>query len=242
MSEKDWVQVIWNNKDVRIDKKPIFYKNYYDSGTIYICDLQLHKSVNDSFHLILEMISKTNFLVWAGLRHSIPHSLKSSTYNAAIGPLQLILEDNIFDVSKKKSKDYYKGLVGRKAQCPKSINKLQNNFNLSLQQLTQIFQLSHTVALEPYVKVFSILVLNGILYTNSKLYQIGYISSDLCSFCIRASEKLYHLFYFCPFSKNLWSDYGSFWHLLTNEKMQLSLQDIIVGVVTTKCPSHHLLN
>ena len=101
-SEKDWVHIIWNDKDVRIDKKTYFLQNYYDSRIIYICDLQLHKSVKDSFHLILEMISKTNFLVWAGLQHSIPHSLKSSTYNAAIGPLQLILEDNIFDVSKKK--------------------------------------------------------------------------------------------------------------------------------------------
>ena len=101
-SEKDWVHVIWNNKDVRIDKKPIFfffYKNYdYDLGIIYICDLQLNKSVKDLFHLILEKISKTNFLVWAGLRHSIPHSLRSSAYNAAIGPLQLILEDNIFQL------------------------------------------------------------------------------------------------------------------------------------------------
>ena len=192
----------------------------------------MHKSVKDS----------TNFLVWAGLRHSIPHSLRSSTYNAAIGPLQLILEDNIFDVSKKKSKDYYKALVGRKAQFPKSINKLQNNFNLLLQQLTQSFQLPHTVALEPYVRPFQYKVLNGILYTNSKLYQIGYISSDLCSFCTRTSQSLYHLFYFCPFSKTFWSDFESFWHLLTNEKIQLSLQDIIVGVVTTKCPSHHLLN
>ena len=43
----DWVHVIWNNKDIRIDKKAIFYKNYYDSGIIYICDLQLHKSVKD---------------------------------------------------------------------------------------------------------------------------------------------------------------------------------------------------
>ena len=102
-SEKDWVHIIWNNKDICIDKKPIFfYKNYYDSGIIYICELQLHKSVKDSFHLILEKISKTNFLVWAGLQHSIPHSLRSSTYNVAIGPLQLILEDNIFAVSKKK--------------------------------------------------------------------------------------------------------------------------------------------
>ena len=76
----------------------------------------------------------------------------------------------------------------------------------------------------------------------SKLYQIGYISSDLCSFCTQASESLYHLFYFCPFSKTFSFDFESFWHLLTNEKTQLSLQDIVVGVVTTKCPSYHLLN
>ena len=25
-------------------------------------------------------------------------------------------------------------------------------------------------------------------------------------------------FYFCPFSKTFWSDFESFWHLLTNEK------------------------
>ena len=96
--------------------------------------------------------------------------------------------------------------------------------------------------LEPYVRAFQYKVLNGILYTNSKLYQIGYILSDLCSFCARASESLYHHFYFCPFSKTLWSTLESFWHLLTNEKIQLSLQDIIVGVVTTKSPSHQLLN
>ena len=105
--------------------------------------------------------------------------------------------------------------------------KLQNNFNLSLQQLTQFLQRPHTVALEPYVRAFQFIVLSGILYTNSKFYQVGYISSDLCSFCIRASESLYHLFYFCPFSKTFWSDFESFWHLLTNEKIQLSLQDII---------------
>ena len=48
--------------------------------------------------------------------------------------------------------------------------------------------------------------------------------------------------FFLFVSKNFWSDFESFWHLLTNEKIQLSLQDTIVGVVTTKCPSHHLLN
>ena len=207
-SEKDWVHVIWNNKDIRI-KSLFFYKNHYDSGIIYIFDLPMHKSVKDS----------TNFLVWAGLGHSIPHSLRSSTYNAAIGPLQLILEDNIFGVSEKKSKDYYKALVGRKAQSPKSINKLQNNFNLLLQQLTQSFQLPHTVALEPYVKAFQYKVLNGILYTNSKLYQIGYIQAISVPYVPWRQSRCIIIFYFCTFSKNFWSDFESFWHLLTNEKI-----------------------
>ena len=38
-SEKDWAHVIWDYKDIRIEKKPIFYKNHYDSEIIYICDL-----------------------------------------------------------------------------------------------------------------------------------------------------------------------------------------------------------
>ena len=58
----------------------------------------------------------------------------------------------------------------------------------------------------------------------------------------RESATLYHLFYFYPFSKTFWSDFESFWHLLTREIIQLSLQDITVGVLTTKRPSHHLLN
>ena len=61
--------------------------------------------------------------MWAGLRHSTPHSIRGSAYNAAIRPLQLILGDNIFDVSKKKSKHYNKALVGRKVQSPQIINK-----------------------------------------------------------------------------------------------------------------------
>ena len=41
-----------------------------------------------------------------------------------------------------------------------------NETSLELQKLTQIFQLPHTVALEPYIRVFQYKVLNGILDTN----------------------------------------------------------------------------
>ena len=32
----NWKNIIWNNKEIRIDKKPIYYENYIESGTDYL--------------------------------------------------------------------------------------------------------------------------------------------------------------------------------------------------------------
>ena len=37
-SESDWKIIVWNNKEIRIDNKPVYYKNYFKSGIIYIHD------------------------------------------------------------------------------------------------------------------------------------------------------------------------------------------------------------
>ena len=34
--EKKWQNIIWNNKDIRINNKSIFYKKFFESGIIYI--------------------------------------------------------------------------------------------------------------------------------------------------------------------------------------------------------------
>ena len=39
---KDWVNTIWNNKDIRINDGPVFYKNYFESGVVFVHDLLLH--------------------------------------------------------------------------------------------------------------------------------------------------------------------------------------------------------
>ena len=88
----------------------------------------------------------------------------------------------------------YSLLVHKIAQYPNIINKLQNDFNFSIDQLRQIFSLPHSVVLESYVKGFQFKVLNSILYTNSKLHKIGFKTDDPCSFCKAEPETLYHHF------------------------------------------------
>ena len=48
-------------------------------------------------------------------------------------------------------------------------NKLQSDFSLSTDQVSQFFILPHSIALELHVKAFQYKVLNSILYTNTKL-------------------------------------------------------------------------
>ena len=89
----------------------------------------------------------------------------------------------------------------------------------------------HSVALEAYVKAFQYKILNSILYTNAKLYKIGFKFNDSCSFCSSEPETLYHFLYLCPFSVDFWRDFEVFWHQILKENIRLSLQDVLSNFI-----------
>lgn len=39
---QDWLNIIWNNRDVPRDGNPVFYKNFFISGIVYLRDLLLN--------------------------------------------------------------------------------------------------------------------------------------------------------------------------------------------------------
>jgi len=67
--------------------------------------------------------NKTNILEWAGLRRSIPLSLRSYDRYPYINSPTFVVGDNNFDVTKGKSKDYYNLLVREKAKPPNIITE-----------------------------------------------------------------------------------------------------------------------
>ena len=175
--------------------------------------------------------------MWAGLRHSIPINLKLhvDTPQKSLAPTPILkMKNDTFIVSEKKSRDYYKVLISNKAQFPNAINNLVNEFHLSADQLKKVFILPHSVAFEPYVKAFQYKILNSIMFTNVRLYKIGFKDSDLCSFCKTEPENLHHLLFLCNHSRLFWSIFEQYWLSLTNERIHLSLQDVIVGRISSQ--------
>ena len=215
-TEKNGTNIIWNNCEIRIDNKPVHYKNYYEAGIVYTQDLLFNLNVSDAYNHLSNKINKTNILQLAGLRRSIPYPLRDKDWLPSINPPTFVIDDNIFDVTTKKSKEFYALLIRDKAQLPYTAYKLQSDFNLTSDQLKQIFQLPHSVTLESYVKAFQYKVLNSILYTNTKLYKIGFRTNDLCSFCKGQPESLNHLLFHCSYSKQFWKDFEIYWCIISS--------------------------
>ena len=44
------------------------------------------------------------------------------------------------------------------------------------------------------------------------------------------------MLYHCPFSIAFWRDFEAYWLMVRDEQIHLTLEDIIVGVITRTCP------
>ena len=107
-SQKLYQNIIWNNKDIRINDKPIFSKTFFNSGLTLVSDLRIDLDLTDSYNTIAKKIEKSNFLIWAGLRLAIPPHLKlnlrANDHTFLTMPPSLIISNNDFNTLTKKQK------------------------------------------------------------------------------------------------------------------------------------------
>jgi len=133
-------------------------------------------------------------------------------------------------------KDYYTMLISKKAQFSNSSLVLKSDFNLNEDQLRKVCLLPHIVCSKAYVKAFQYKVFNFILYTNTKLNNIRYITDDKCSFCKSEPEipsRLFLTAYTQSSSRNILNFY---FYSLAKEFVHLKLRDALIGIITSECP------
>jgi len=156
--------VTWNNKEIKIDCKSVFYKHYFNMNIKYTNDMLFDKSNIESFNVFRsEGLTRCNFLVWTGLRQSIPLKLRVNIPNFKA----------ILDLESLKCHDYYCFLIKQKLEKPSKWVKLKNEFSLDDKQVSGAFLLPVKVANEPYLRSFQYKVLNSVLFTDDRLCKIG---------------------------------------------------------------------
>ena len=112
----------------------------------------------------------------------------------------------IFDLENYRCRHYYSTLIKFIYERPKKWVMLADKFDFTEEQLSKTYLLPFHVASEPYVRSFQYRVLNCILFTNDRLFKIGYISNPNCTFCNEALETIQHLLFSCTISQAFWND------------------------------------
>ena len=113
-------------------------------------------------------MTRSIFLVWTGLRQSVPLKLRFNITNFKV----------ILDLESLKCHDYYCFLIKQKLEKPSKWVKLKKEFSLDDKQVSEAFLLPVRVANELYLRSFQYKVLNSVLFTNDRLCEIGYVSNQ----------------------------------------------------------------
>ena len=89
--------IIWDNKDIRIGNKPVFYKTYYHCGIIYLNNLLLSLDNVRSLEIFKSKGLNTNFLTWSALRLSVPKDKLSSFPSIEFDPIKFKYSNTEFN-------------------------------------------------------------------------------------------------------------------------------------------------
>ena len=76
-------------------------KKLFEQEIIFVNDLLFELDTTNSFTLVSNKTSKINYLIWAGLRHSVPKHVKKSNCLRTEISLMLAIDDKEFDILKK---------------------------------------------------------------------------------------------------------------------------------------------
>lgn len=240
-------EVIWNNRNVCIDNKPIFHKKLFDLGVVTREDLMLNRSIHDFCGFLkLDKISTLDLLIFGSIRSIAKKNLKKGlTVNKnkllAIDELGFqMTDDKYFDAKEEKFRTYYTSIIASQKVWPLKAKKLQEDLGIDKDEdLQNVFLLPHKITKETYLRSFQYKILNYIICTNLFLRQMKIINYDYCERCKSETENLYHMLFDCELIKGFWKDLENFWKLHTHESIQLNLKVIFVGYLEER---KYLLN
>ena len=137
------------------------------------------------------------------------------------------------------SKTIYSTLVLKLKIQSKIQLKVTKRFNFSEEMWFNIYLIPRIVLNNNKIKEFQYKILQQFLATNDLLYKMKKVNSNLYSFCDIYVETLNHLFYECFDVRTFWLNAGSKVEELTNNKIELTNQDIIFGYCLRENPKAH---
>jgi len=154
---------LFNNKEIQIGGKTVFYQNWFDQGVYSICDI---------------LDSKSNFLTYFQILSAIPKQLLEKARDS-FGTNPIFTPGNstfhlslslLINLSKFTCKDYYWLLLNRKEPCATGPSKWQRDLPQFTLSWSTIFKQIKSISKQNKLKEFFYKLTHRILTTKKELH------------------------------------------------------------------------
>ena len=207
-------EILWNNSNIRVDDKTVFYKRWSELGIKYVKDIYDHEAkVYCPFRTIQNKfgLPSSDYLRYLSLINSIPKDWKRklSQENSNIPVETKLLEQlkNTTRVNKFIYNCFLNKTLTHEIKSEIKWNEQFSNENLIWKNIyTVIFKTTNDIKL----RNFQYKYLMRIIPTNQFLTKCHVVSSSLCEFCNMEIETFSHLFWECTYVQQFWTSLTDF--------------------------------
>ena len=217
-SPEDWSQVrdeiLWNNKNITIEGKSIYYRDWHAVGIERVKDLLSSENKFMSFHSVIQKVGKRfPFTKLLGLIHAIPYvwkqilRAKCTVDNETQHCNKVVLQP----AKKISCKHARRILVARKFKEPLANNRLRRLGVEDIEKINEIHSLSFRMTKETKLNIFQFKLIHNILPHRALLHKMKIVDSSSCLDC-GEEETLRHLIVSCPSLSTFWSKVFSWWN------------------------------
>ena len=216
-------ELLWNNRKILVENKPVFYQSWYDAGITKISDIL---NQNSDFLKWGEFALKFNlnvpFTKYYGLVNAIPKDWKANLKN----PIQNVEQNTSLNTPKTSS--IYLSLLKTIFVPPTSETKIFRH-GFAENSIHKVYLLPFTVTNEVKIIMFQYKVIHSVLPTRVTLYRDGLVENPICNLCNVEQQTLHHLLINCSFTVDFWTLFQDWWHQKTNEIITLSTTHVLYG-------------
>jgi hypothetical protein len=230
-------QVLWQNDNIIIQKKKVYYKNWYKKGIIMFHDLlEENGSFMEPENLSRKFGVEIGVMEYNSLKAAIPQTWKRAVKEMKIPVIAISSQEEPFLYCSNRllalsiaiNKDVYWEFVSRKITRPICALMWCTRYNIKIDEWKSIYKFYADIR-DTRMKAFQFKILNNLVPCNLYLSRIGKSDTNKCTKC-NELEDIMHYLANCPDSSLIWNQVSLWWKGVTGQTINLTEKDITIGI------------
>ena len=215
-AEDIFQQPLWFNSNIVVGRRPVFYKQWWDSSIRYISDIC---SLNGTIMTKVELENRFDIVVdqmtYNRIVSAVPNEWRQIIKNQSVTSNREEVYVHLNGVQKNaynfRCRDVYKFLIAKIKKPPTAVTKWTETYNITEDEWEAIFRMPFRICIETDLQSFQYKIINRFFPCNYTL-SIWYSDiSDTCQYCQKESDTLVHYFVHCSDVIIFWKQFEKMW-------------------------------